>query len=102
MQKSVRFVLLLPVLALVTCLGGTQDSAKALDFPRLSIEDVSGPIRDQIQKPYNNAMTHPKEAQASGALGMTLQTYGLAAEAKKYYQYAAQLEPSEFRWTYIY
>jgi hypothetical protein len=47
-------------------------------------------------------MTHPKEAQASGALGMTLQTYGLAAEAKKYYQYAAQLEPSEFRWTYIY
>ena len=100
MQKSVRFILLLPFLALVTCLWGSQDSAKASDFPRLSIEGVSGPIRDQIRKAYNNAMAHPKEAQASGALGMTLQTYGLAEEAKKYYQYAAELEPSEFRWTY--
>jgi hypothetical protein len=99
MQKSVRFILLLPFLALVTCLWGTQDSAKAPDFPGLSLDGVSGPIRDQIQKAYNNAMAHPKKAQASGALGMTLQTYGLAEEAKKYYRYAAELEPSEFRWT---
>lgn len=100
MQKRLRVILLLPFLALVTGLWGTQDSAKAPDFPRLSLDGVSGPIRDQIQKAYNNAMAHPKEAQASGALGMTLQTYGLAEEAKKYYRYAAELEPSEFRWTY--
>ena len=99
MQKSVRFILLLPFLALVTCLWGTQDSAKAPDFPRLMLDGVSGPIRDQIRKAYSNALAHPKEAEASGALGMTLQTYGLAEEAKKYYRYAAELEPSEFRWT---
>ena len=86
MRKSVRFILPLPFLALVTCLWGTQDSAKASDFPRLSIGGVSGAIRDQIQKAYNNAKAHPKEAQASGALGMTLQTYGLAEDEKKNYQ----------------
>jgi superkiller protein 3 len=31
---------------------------------------------------------------------MTLQTYGLPREAGKYYQYAAERAPDEFRWTY--
>jgi Tfp pilus assembly protein PilF len=100
MQKRVGLVLLLPFLALVTSLWGTQGSAKASDLPRLSVDGVSDAVRNQIQKAYNHALARPKEAQASGALGMTLQTYGLTEEAKKYYRYAAEIEPTEFRWIY--
>jgi tetratricopeptide (TPR) repeat protein len=99
-RKSAALTLLLAFLAFATHLAGTQSSARAPKFPRLELDAVSGVIRDQIQKAYDYARAHPNEAQASGALGMILQTYGLAQEAKMYYQYAAELQPTEFRWTY--
>ena len=100
MRKAAGLIFLLSFLAFATCALGAQGSAKAPDFPRLTLDGVSGGIRDQIQEAYNYASAHPKQAQASGALGMILQTYGLPHEAKIYYQYAADLEPKEFRWTY--
>ena len=57
-------------------------------------------MRAQIQEAYGYALTHPKEAKASGTLGMILHTYSLLREAINYYQYAADLAPDEFRWTY--
>jgi len=99
-RNIAALTLFLGFLAFATLVCGTQSSARAPDFPPLILDGVSGAIRDQIQKPYDYARAHPKEAQASGVLGMTLQTYGLTKEAKMYYQHAAELEPSEFRWTY--
>ena len=66
MEKSVRFILLLPFLALATHLWGTQDSASAPKFPRLSLDGVSGPIRDQIQKAYDNVLAHPTRRRRVG------------------------------------
>src|ERR1044071_6649268 len=91
MRKAAGLIFLLSFLAFATCALGAQGSAKAPDFPRLTLDGVSGGIRDQIQEAYNYASAHPKQAQASGALGMILQTYGLPHEAKIYYQYAADL-----------
>ncbi|HET9308753.1 MAG TPA: hypothetical protein VFO46_22240, partial [Candidatus Sulfotelmatobacter sp.] len=98
MRKAEGLIFLLSFLAFATCALGAQGNAKAPDFPRLTLNGVSGAIRDQIQTAYNYATAHPKQAQASGTLGMILQTYGLSHEAKMYYQYAAELEPKEFRW----
>lgn len=100
LRKIAYLTLLLAFVVFATQLGASQISAGVPEFPRLTIDGVSGVIRDQIQKAYDNARAHPNEAQASGALGMILQTYGLAQEAKVYYQYAAELEPTDFRWTY--
>ena len=99
-RKSAALTLLLAFLAFATHLAGTQSSARAPKLPQLALDAFSGVIREQIQKAYDYARVHPNEAQASGALGMILQTYGLAQEAKMYYQYAAELQPTEFRWTY--
>ena len=99
-RKSATLTLLLVFLAFTAHLAGTQSSARGPKFPRLALDGVSGVIGDQIQKAYDYARAHPDEAQASGTLGMILQTYGLAQEAKMYYQYAAELQPTEFRWTY--
>jgi tetratricopeptide (TPR) repeat protein len=100
-RKSAALTVLLVFLAFSTQLAGAQSNVRAPDFPRLTLDGVSGSaIRDQIQKAYDYALAHRNEAQASGALGMILQTYGLTGAAKMYYQYAAELQPTEFRWTY--
>ena len=99
-RKKAALTLLLAFIAFATHSWGIQNSAGAPKFPQAALDTVSGVIRDQIQKAYDNARAHPNEAQASGTLGMILQTYGLAQEAKTYYQYAAELQPTEFRWTY--
>lgn len=92
--------LFLPLLLFSAHPSAAQASPGVPDFPQLKLDTFSGPIREQIQEAFDYVRSHPKEAKASGALGMILQTYGLPNEALKYYHRAAELAPNEFRWTY--
>src|SRR6201997_4489670 len=99
-RKTTGLIIFLQLLAFAPCLCGTQTNRSAPELPRLAVDGFSGAIREQVQEAYHYARTHPKEAKASGTLGMILQTYSLLGEAIKYYQYAADLAPDEFSWTY--
>ena len=100
MRKTAGLVVFLQLLAFAPCLCGAQSNKKAQELPRLAVDSFSGAMREQVQEAYDYARTHPKEAKASGVLGMILHTYSLLREAIKYYQYASDLAPDEFRWIY--
>jgi tetratricopeptide (TPR) repeat protein len=70
------------------------------EFPRLTLDNFSPGIREQIQEAYSLARSHAEDAGASGKLGMVLETYGLLQEAAICYQRAMQLEPNSLQWTY--
>ena len=99
-MSRVCLLLLLPPFAASSYLWGAQAGAKTPNLPRLTLDGVSGPVREQIETAYKDTAAHPTQAEASGRLGMILQTYGLDQEAISYYQHAAELAPNDFRWTY--
>ena len=70
------------------------------ELPRLSLDDFSPGIQEQIGEAYSNARSSSGDAAASGRLGMILQTYSLLQEAAVCYRRAAQLEPNVFQWAY--
>ena len=100
MREATSLLFLLLCAAFATCLCRAQSSGKAPDLPQLTLDSFSAGIRAQVQEAYDYARAHPKQAKPSGTLGMILQTYGLPREAIKYYQYAVDLAPDEFRWIY--
>ena len=79
---------------------GAQGNSSVPELPRLTLNNFSPGIRDQIDEALTYARSHSEDAGASGRLGMVLQTYGLLQEATLCYRRAAQLEPNSFRWTY--
>ena len=70
------------------------------ELPRLSLDDFSPGIQEQIGEAYSNARSSSGDAAASGRLGMILQTYSLLQEAAVCYRRAGQLEPNLFQWAY--
>src|SRR5437879_3773952 len=70
------------------------------ELPRLSLDDFSPGIQEQIGEAYSNARSSSGDAAASGRLGMILQTYSLLQEAAVCYRRAGQLEPNVFQWAY--
>jgi len=70
------------------------------ELPRLTLDNFSPGVRQQIEDAYSLARSHADDAGASGRLGMVLQTYGLFEEATICYRRAVQLEPNSFSWTY--
>src|SRR5437588_6015833 len=79
---------------------GAQDTPAVPELPRLSVDNFSPGIQEQIEEAYSNARSHLEDAGASGRLGMVLQTYGLLQEAAVCYRRAGQLEPNVFQWAY--
>ena len=79
---------------------GAQDTPAVPELPRLSVDNFSPGIQQQIGEAYSYARSHPVEAAASGRLGMVLQTYGLLQETAVCYRRAGQLEPNVFQWAY--
>jgi len=79
---------------------GAQGNSTVPELPRLTLDNFSPGIRDQIDEALSYARNHSEDAGASGRLGMVLQTYGLLQEATLCYRRAAQLEPNAFQWTY--
>ncbi len=78
----------------------TQTIPAVPELPRLSLDNFSPAIQEQIGEAYSNARSSSGDAAASGRLGMILQTYGLLQEAAVCYRRAGQLEPNVFQWAY--
>jgi len=79
---------------------GAQNTPAVPELPRLSLDNFSPGIQEQIGEAYSYARSHPGDAAASGRLGMVLQTYGLLQEAAVCYRRAGQLEPNVLQWAY--
>jgi predicted Zn-dependent protease len=69
-------------------------------LPSIVLENCGPEIREQVRKAYTDAQTKPRDAQASGWLGMTLHTYEQYEFASVCYERAHLLAPTEFRWAY--
>src|ERR1041385_4842956 len=80
---------------------GTQSTPTVPELPRLSLDNFSPGIQQQIREADSYARSHSGDAAASGRLGMVLQTYGLLQEAAVCYRRAGQIEPKTFQWTYL-
>src|SRR5207302_6894608 len=80
---------------------GAQNTPVVPELPRLSLDNFSAGVGEQIAEAYSYASSRPGDAVASGRLGMVLQTYGLLQEAAACYRRAGQIEPKVFQWTYL-
>src|SRR3989442_11275215 len=69
-------------------------------LPRLELHDFAPPIRQQLQRAYDVARSHPSDGAASGRLGMLLQAYSQFEAAAICYQRARALQPEEWKWIY--
>lgn len=93
-------------LLFLLCLGfapstfAAQTHSELPELPRLTLDNFSPGIREQIDEAYSLARSYAEDADASGRLGMVLQTYGLLQEAGLCYRRAMLLAPSSFHWTY--
>src|SRR5438132_5325740 len=99
MRKSLCLILF-QALAFASSSPGAQSTFAVPELPRLSPDNFSPGIQEQIEEAYSNASSHLEDAAASGRLGMVLQTYGLLQEAAVCYRRAGQLEPNVFQWAY--
>jgi tetratricopeptide (TPR) repeat protein len=99
MRKRIG-LLFLPFVAFAAFTFAAQSRSAVPELPRLTLDNFSPGIREQIKEAYSFARNHADDAGASGRLGMVLQTYGLLQEAAICYQRAIQLEPNSFPWTY--
>jgi tetratricopeptide (TPR) repeat protein len=88
------------LLVLASSAFAAQSHSAVPELPRLTLDNFSSGIREQIGEAYSFARSHAHDAGASGRLGMVLQAYGLLQEAVVCYRRAAQLEPISFQWTY--
>src|SRR5438477_13119616 len=99
MRKSLCLILF-QALAFASSSSGAQSTFAVPELPRLSLDNFSPGIQEQIEEAYSNASSHLEDAAASGRLGMVLQTYGLLQEAAVCYRRAGQLEPNVLEWAY--
>jgi tetratricopeptide (TPR) repeat protein len=70
------------------------------DLPQPVFDKFAPEIREQLRKSYDAAKANPRDAEAVGRLGMTLQTYEEYDGAAVCYEGARRLAPDEFRWVY--
>ena len=70
------------------------------DLPALNMANFFPVVREQVEKAFQAAQANPKSADASGALGMILDTYEQYDSAAICYQRARWLDPISFRWAY--
>jgi tetratricopeptide (TPR) repeat protein len=99
-DKSPHSKMILAIaLSVASCPVGAQASSLP-DVPRLNLTDFLPAVRQQIQQAYAAAQANPKNADASGALGMVLDAYEQYESAEACYQRAQVLAPNSFRWTF--
>jgi tetratricopeptide (TPR) repeat protein len=97
MQKWSRVAVLILGLPLCTLAG---ESARVADLPKVTLTDFPSEVRTQVQQAYEAAHQHPRDAEASGRLGMLLDLYHRPDEASICYQAAHELDPKSFKWLY--
>ena len=72
------------------------------ELPVLRLDLFEPEIRTQIEQAARDAQARPRDATASGQLGMTLHSYEQYELAATCYARARQLAPRELRWQYYY
>ena len=70
-------------------------------IPQVNFDNFGPGIRDHVKTAYQAAIRNPKDAPATGRLGMVLHTYEDHENAAACYRRARILAPGEFRWTYL-
>jgi len=89
------------ILSSCVCSFGLLLQAQTLpDLPPVAFDNFGPAIREQVRKAYDDARAKPRDAEASGRLGMVLQTYEQYELAAICYERARSLAPDEFRWVY--
>ncbi len=69
-------------------------------LPKLPLDNYSPALREQIQAAYRGASENPKDAGASGHLGMLLYAYEQYEYADPCFTRAHALAPDDSRWAY--
>ena len=93
-------VLLILAFALPTGAARAARSESLPDLPRLNLDNFLPAVREQVRQANAAAEAHPKDADASGELGMVLDAYEQYDAAAVCYQRAHLLDPGAFRWLY--
>ena len=70
------------------------------DLPAINVDNFFPVVRAQVETAIQAAQANPKSADASGRLGMILDTYEQYDSAAVCYQRARWLDPIAFRWVY--
>jgi tetratricopeptide (TPR) repeat protein len=70
-------------------------------IPQVKFDNFGPGIREHVRVAYQEAVSKPREALASGQLGMVLHTYEDHENAATCYRRARILAPNEFRWAYL-
>jgi len=74
--------------------------AELPDLPKINMADFLPAIRQQVQRADAAARAHPRNADASGNLGMVLDAYQQYESAALCYERAHRLDLHSFRWAY--
>jgi tetratricopeptide (TPR) repeat protein len=68
--------------------------------PAVQVEGLDADVKNAILKARDQAVAQPKNAQASGTLGMVLEAHTLYQPAVPVYERAVRLDPKNFAWRY--
>jgi tetratricopeptide (TPR) repeat protein len=96
-------VVLLLILAIAVPADVSPEQAQSGSFPnlpRLDMDTFLPAVRQQVQQAVAAAESNPKDADASGRLGMILDAYEQYESAAICYQRAHLLDPNSFRWSF--
>ena len=104
MRLIKRYIwLVLPALLAVILLGGFLEpkDPELPAIPELTLDNLSAPVREQIQAAEAQLRAAPREAQLNLQLGKILQAYKLLPSAIRLYQRAQQLAPGDYATAYL-
>ncbi len=70
------------------------------EAPPILMDNFGPEVREHLQNVLAEVKARPRDPEANGRMGMTLQTYEEYRIAAVYYQRALILQPDDFRWLY--
>ncbi len=91
---------LLTILTLALGMPVLRAQTSPSDSPQVDLTEFSSVERQQVQEAYEAARANPRDASASGKVGMLLDVYKRRESAATWYKRANQLDPEQFRWLY--
>ena len=94
-----RWLIFTPFIVAAALVASAQNPAMpAIPEPQLAL--LPEDIRPQVKQAHDEALKNPKNASASGKLGMFLHAYHFDTEAVVCYRRAHLLDPTSFDWVY--
>lgn len=88
------------VLGLSICVALAAQERSLPQLPKITISELPQEVRHQVREAYDQARADPRNAEASGKLGMLLDLYHHPEQARVCYERARQLEPGALKWLY--